>query len=69
MPNLSGYIGPFQPAYLSGDSIMELQDRSNCCSTATETQKLSFLVVISKVGVAFLLLQLKDIKCNALEKK
>ena len=69
MPNSSGYIGPFQLAYLSGDSIMELKDRSDCCSTATETQKLSFLVVVLKVGVAFLLLQLKDIKCNALEKK
>jgi hypothetical protein len=69
MPNLSGYISPCQLAYLSGDSIMELNDRSNCCSTATETQKLSFLVVVFKVGVSFLLLQLKDIKYNALEKK
>ena len=68
MPDSSGYISPFQLAYLSG-SIMELKDRSNCCSTATETQKLSFLVVVLNVGVYFLLLQLKDIKYNALEKK
>jgi hypothetical protein len=69
MPNSSGYISPFQLAYLSGGSIMELKDRSNCCSTATEPQKWSFLVVVVKVGVSFLLLQLKDIKCNTLEKK
>jgi hypothetical protein len=69
MPNLSGYISAFQLAYLSGRSIMVLKDRGNCCSTDTETQKLSFLVVVLKVGASFLLLQLKDMKCNALEKK
>jgi hypothetical protein len=48
---------------------MEEKIEVNCCSAATENQKCSFLVVVSRVGVSFLLLQLMDIKCNALEKK
>jgi hypothetical protein len=48
---------------------MEVKNRRKLLSAAAETQKWSFLDAVSRFGVSFLLLQLKDIKCYALEKK